>query len=255
MRLFDTHCHVDLYPDYVALIDEVERSQVYTVAVTNTPSVFRQSASLTVGKKFLRTALGLHPQLVGQRHRELDLMFELLGETKYVGEIGLDFVTRDERDRALQRKIFASILDRCAMMGDKVLTIHSRRAAEDVVNMVGASFSGIVILHWFSGSLNVLEKAVSNGYYFSVNPAMVSSSKGQQLINAMPREKLLTESDGPFVTVEGKAARPRDVGQVVGALAGLFDVSPEATASLLFDNFKNALRESEANKHQGILSD
>lgn len=255
MRLFDTHCHIDLYPDYTALIDEVEHSQIYTIAVTNTPSVFRQSASLTAGKKYLRTALGLHPQLVGQRHRELDLMFDLLGETKYVGEIGLDFATRDERDRALQRKIFASILDRCAMLGDKVLTIHSRRAAAEVVDIIGASFSGIVILHWFSGSLNMLEKAVSNGYYFSVNPAMVSSSKGQQLINAMPRDRLLTESDGPFVTVEGKAARPRDVGQVVSALAELFDVSSEAIASLLFDNFKKALKESKANKHQDILSD
>jgi TatD DNase family protein len=255
MRLFDTHCHVDLYPDYTNLIDEVERTKVYTVAVTNTPSVFRQSSSLTAGKKYLRTALGLHPQLVGQRHRELNLMFDLLGETKYVGEIGLDFVTSDEHDRALQRKIFASILDRCAMFGDKVLTIHSRRAAEYVVNIIGASFSGIVILHWFSGSLNVLEKAVSNGYYFSVNPAMVISSKGQQIISAIPRDRLLTESDGPFVTVEGKAARPRDVRKVVSALAELFDMSQEAVAEMLFGNFKNALRESEASKHQGILSD
>ena len=39
MRLFDTHCHLDLYPDYVSVIDQIERARVYTVSVTNAPSV------------------------------------------------------------------------------------------------------------------------------------------------------------------------------------------------------------------------
>src|SRR5713226_7547909 len=99
MRLFDTHCHIDLYTDPAKVISETERAQVLTVAVTNTPSVFRQCASLCEGKKSIRVALGLHPQLVVERHRELDLMFEMLGETRYIGEVGLDFVTKDQRER------------------------------------------------------------------------------------------------------------------------------------------------------------
>ncbi len=94
--LFDTHCHLDLYPDYAALINEIEQEQIYTIAVTNAPSVFRQCATLTRKCKYIRAALGLHPELVMQRFRELDMMIEMLSETRYIGEVGLDYVTRAE---------------------------------------------------------------------------------------------------------------------------------------------------------------
>lgn len=241
MRLIDTHCHVDLYPDYADLIEETERAQVYTVAVTNTPSVFRRCVSLTQGKRFIRTALGLHPQLVRQRHRELDLMLGMLPETKYVGEVGLDFENRDEQERALQQKVFASILERCAASPDKVLTVHSRRAAAEVVDLIGDAYPCKVILHWFSGSRRELEKAVSCGFYFSVNPAMMSSAKGRQIVAAIPRDKLLTESDGPFVTVDNRPARPRDVELVVRGLAELYETTASQVAGMLHDNFRSVL--------------
>jgi len=82
-------------------------------------------------------------------------MFEMLGETRYIGEVGLDFTTKDQRERALQSKVFGSILEHCASFKDKVLTIHSRRAAAEVVNLVGEKYPGTTILHWFSGSLKV----------------------------------------------------------------------------------------------------
>jgi TatD DNase family protein len=241
MRLIDTHCHVDLYRDFAGLIEETESAQVYTVAVTNAPSVFRRCVSLTEGRRFIRTALGLHPQLVGRRHRELDLMLGLLPETKYVGEVGLDFETRDPEERALQRKVFAGILERCADSPDKVLTVHSRRAAAEVIDLIGDSYPCKVILHWFSGSLRELEKAVSHGFYFSVNPAMISSAKGRQIVSAVPRDKLLTESDGPFVTVDGRPARPRDVEVVVRGLADLYASTASQVAGTLYDNFRSIL--------------
>lgn len=241
MRLSDTHCHLDLYPDYAGLIEEVERERIYTVAVTNTPSVFRRCLALTEGRRFIRAALGLHPQLVRQRHRELDLMIEMLGETRYIGEVGLDFVTKDDAERALQKEVFRKVLDRCAASGDKVLTIHSRRAAAEVVGLIGGGYNGTIILHWFSGPHKVLEKAVEQGYFFSVNPAMVLSAKGLELVAAIPRERVLTESDGPFVTVGEKPARPRDVGRVIAELAGIWNVSGDEAASRVHENFRTAL--------------
>jgi len=118
--------------------------------------------------------------LVGTRHRELPLLEELLGETRYVGEAGLDYVTRDPAERARQRQVFATILNCCASHGDKVLTIHSRRAADEVVAMLGADFPGTAILHWFSGSSKTLAKAVAQGCFFSINPAMLESTGGRR---------------------------------------------------------------------------
>jgi TatD DNase family protein len=203
--------------------------------------VFRRCVSLTRGKQFIRTALGLHPQLVKQRHSELALMLDMLSETRYVGEIGLDFETRDEQERSLQRKIFTTILERCADFRDKVLTVHSRRAAAEVVNLIGDDYPCKVILHWFSGSRQELEVAISRGFYFSVNPAMIGSGKGRQIVAAIPRDKLLTESDGPFVTVDNRPARPRDVELVVRGLAELDNSSTAQVVNMLRDNFRRIL--------------
>lgn len=242
MRLIDTHCHVDLYPDYRDLIEEAERAQVYTIAVTNTPSVFRHCLALTEGKRFIRAALGLHPQLVRERHHELGLMSELLGETKYIGEVGLDFTTQDDREKSLQREAFAKILDKCAPFGDKVLTIHSRRAAAEVVDMIGNAYSGKIILHWYSGSPKVLEKALSFGYYMSINTSMITSTKGREIVMKIPRDRLLTESDGPFVKVSGRPARPGDMMLVIEGLAGMWGVEKTHAANTIYENFRGMLK-------------
>jgi len=249
MKLVDTHCHIDLYPDFGRIIDDTERAGVATIAVTNTPSVFRRCVALAQGRKFLRVAVGLHPELVGTRHRELPLLEELLGETRYVGEVGLDYVTRDPTERARQRQVFATILDRCASHGDKVLTIHSRRAADEVVAMLGADFPGTTILHWFSGSSKTLAKAVAQGCFFSINPAMLESAGGRRIIAELPRGRILTETDGPFVTVAGRSAQPRDVGRVIAGLAQLWEMEREAVADLVWSTFVRALTIERRGQH------
>ncbi|MDX6578428.1 MAG: TatD DNase family protein [Blastocatellia bacterium] len=242
IRLIDAHCHVDLYPDYAALIEETEAAGIYTIAVTNTPSVFRHCLALTDGKRFIRTALGLHPQLVRERHSELALMSDLLGQTKYIGEVGLDFVTQDDHERTLQQRVFSKILEECADDGNKVLTIHSRRAAAEVVDMIGDSYPGKIILHWYSGSRNVLERAISYGFYFSINTSMINSAKGRELLNQIPRDRLLTESDGPFVKTNGRAARPSDMVRVIEGLSDILDIDRRQTARRICENFRCVLR-------------
>ncbi len=241
MHLFDTHCHLDLYPDYGDVVEETERNGIYTIAVTNAPSVFRRSAAIAEGKRFIRTAVGLHPELVAKRYQELDLFVELLEETRYVGEVGLDFVIQDHRNREMQIKAFGTILERCANYGNKVITVHSRRATSEVVDMVGYSYAGTVILHWFSGPVKELKKAVENGLFFSINPAMLASEKGRQLVAKIPLDRLLTETDGPFVKIGGRVARPHDVAGVVAGLAKLKNLDPARVANILFDNARNAL--------------
>lgn len=212
--------------------------------MTNTSSVFRRSAMLTRNARFVRTALGLHPERA--REHELALLDTLLDETRYVGEIGLDYVTDDVDDREAQHRVFVTFLDRCASRGNKVLTVHSRRAADDVVAMVGRSFPGAVILHWFSGSLRALKSAVAQGCYFSVNTAMVVSTSGMRLIREMPQERILTETDGPFIMVSGRPARPADIETVVSGLASLWSLDPDEASATILGNFQRALIDREA---------
>jgi TatD DNase family protein len=240
----DTHFHLDLYPSPEQTARQIEDKKVYTIAVTNTPSVFKHTKALTEELKFVRPALGLHPELASERADELGLMLELLPKTRYVGEIGLDYASSSQENKKIQRQVFEKILDKCSSEGGKVLTIHSRQAAQDVVNML-QGFNGTPILHWYSGSKKTLEQALSNGCYFSVNPNMARTKKFERVLSWIPKERLLTETDGPFVEVSERPAEPNDTALVVKQISRVWGVSTRVVREKIFSNFKRLLQETQ----------
>jgi TatD DNase family protein len=242
--LVDSHCHVDLYPDPAAIIKDIERGGVYTIAVTNTPSVFDRLCEIADSARFVRVALGLHPELAAERHLELPLFEARLERTRYVGEVGLDYQTTVETDRATQRRVLTTIIDCCHTARDKIVTVHSRRAADDVVDAFGERFNGHYVLHWYSGSARTLRRAIANGAYVSVNPAMARSERGRSLIADVPRLRILSETDGPFVTVGTKPAVPADVESVLMMLAEMWAVDLAEARRTVYDNFSGLLRDS-----------
>jgi TatD DNase family protein len=241
VKLIDAHCHVDLYADYRLVLAEIEAEGTETIAVTNAPSVFSKFLEICAGTTCVRPAVGLHPELAAVRKRELPLLLDLLHSTQFVGEVGLDYSVSSEEERIEQRKIFGAVLTRCAELGSKVITVHSRRAAADVVALMGPNFPGTLILHWYSGSLGTLDQAVANGCYFSVNPAMARSESGKKIIGRIPSERLLTETDGPFVSVKGQPAHPSDVREVIAYMAGQWHCEVEEAARVVEFNFNRIL--------------
>jgi TatD DNase family protein len=240
-RWVDTHCHLNRYDDSKAVLAETEAACVYTVAVSMTPSEYPALERMTEGLSFVRPAIGLHPTLAQERRGELSMLWRGLAHNRYVGEVGLDYGTEDPSIRRAQRKVFAQILEYCATSGDKVLSVHSRRATTDVISTIGPGYPGRVILHWFSGSFSDLERAVRFGFYFSVNPAMIRAKRGRALIERIPRNRILTETDGPYVKVSGRAARPADVSLVVAALGRLWGVEEDDAQRVVLNNFRELL--------------
>jgi len=240
-RLLDIHCHVDLFEDPQEILQQAENQDIGVVAVTNTPSVFEHTVKLAAGTRYAQPALGLHPQLAEERAAELSLMWQLFDQTRFIGEIGLDYTDSRLDMRRRQKRVFSSILERCEASGDKILIVHSRRAAADVVSAIGGNFRGTVVLHWYSGPNNVLERAIQNGLYFSVNPAMVQSKRGNEIIRMLPPDRVLTETDAPFVSVGREPAKPLDVIKVITRLAIAWGESGERTRSLVMDNYRRCL--------------
>lgn len=241
LPLVDAHCHIDLYPRPLDVLKKAELGKVYTIAVTNAPSVFRYTLESTRESKYVRPALGLHPQLVHMKKHEVRLMRDLLKETRYVGEIGLDYSAKQREDERDQRAVFSTILDMCSEYPDKILSVHSRNAASDVIQAIGADFRGKVILHWFSGTVKELEQAISFGMFFSVNSSMLSSKKGEHLVRRIPPERIITETDGPFTKVAGRPSTPTDIVQVIQRLADIWQLSWEDSQNRVFSNFRNIL--------------
>jgi len=206
--LIDTHFHLDLIKNPEGLIKEINKQKIYTIAVTNLPQLFHNTVKLCEGYTYLRPALGYHPELAHKYNDQISLFKEIVHQTRYIGEVGLDNQKKSNVDFADQKKIFESIIDTCGSIGGKVLTIHSRKAEQQVIDIIGNCFPGKVILHWYSGSLKELERALSYGFYFSINYKMTKSANGKKIIEQIPTERILLETDGPFTMNNNETFTP-----------------------------------------------
>jgi Mg-dependent DNase len=236
----DMHCHLDLYPDPYGEADAITRQKSYVLSVTTTPRAWRGTSDLAGENQRIKTALGLHPQLAKERKQELSLFDKLLPEARYVGEVGLDGGPDCRSFWRDQVEVFDHILASCVKAGGRILTVHSRGAASEVLDSLGKHPGyGVAILHWFSGTQRELSRAIEMGCWFSVGSAMLRSKKGCMLAARMPSDRVLTETDGPFGTVSGNPLKPGECGEAIRALAQLWQVD-EATAQ---ENIVASLRE------------
>ena len=240
--MIDFHCHLDLYRDPSRIVRECAARGMDVLSVTNTPTAWAGTAALADGNERIHTALGLHPQLARERRGELVHFDRLLPQAKYVGEIGLDGSPECLPYWQDQVAVFEHILSACASSGGRILSIHSRRAEEEVLTRLGAlPKAGTPVLHWFSGSRRSLDKAIAIGCWFSVGPTMLAGKRGRGLAQEMPAARILTETDGPFATYEDRPAEPRDVGAATVVLAELWHVSMEEADARLFANLGTLL--------------
>lgn len=238
--LFDTHSHLDLLKSFDYTIEEIEKKKIYTIAVTNLPILYEKLLS-KIDSKYIKPALGFHPELIEQYQKYIPEMWKLLPQARYIGEVGLDFkVGKDSR--VVQTQFFEELIIRCNDLGGKILTVHSRGSANEVISIIGNTFNSKYILHWYSGSLKDLNTALSNGAYFSINYAMVTSSSGQKIIENIPNERLLLESDSPFILINKKPFSTLEVHQIAIKLASLKNINIDEMIKILYSNFKELLK-------------
>lgn len=239
--MHDMHCHIDLYEDPLSTAISAERSGVFTIAVTNLPSAYYSAKPHMQSFKELKLAAGLHPLLARHHSQEEKRLFQkAVNETDYIGEVGLDFSPQGLESKRLQVESFRFVLQ--VLQGrEKIVSIHSRRAESSVLELLAEFGIGPAVLHWFSGSVTVLDQLAKQGHFFSVNSAMVRSKKGQQVAQRIPKERLLTETDGPFVAIGNRPVLPSDVLLVHEWLAGNWRVSVKDVDNQLTQNLEEYL--------------
>lgn len=195
--IIDTHCHFDMMPHPEAYISAKEKAGDIVIGMTNLPSHFKMGFPHVKRYKHIRLALGLHPLLASENKNELPLFNCLLGQTSYIGEIGLDFSkeglsTKDDQVFVL-RKLLEKIKGK-----KKIISVHSRKAENELFDLLCEYNIHNVIFHWYTGPIDLIPSIISKGYYFSINEAMTISNKGRAIIKVIPRNRILTESDAPF---------------------------------------------------------
>ena len=196
-HLHDTHFHLDLQKDKSKAIEDIVKNGIYTIAMTNLPDLYQKELPL-YEQKYIRVALGFHPELVHEYSNKTPIMWENLPKARYIGEVGLDFTGRTFADE--QVAFFSELIERCRDDNNKIISIHSRGAEKEVLDIIGTNFKFSPILHWYSGTINNLKAASERGFYFSVNQSMIRTKKFMQMLEVIPHDKILLETDSPFTS-------------------------------------------------------
>ncbi len=236
LQLSDAHFHLGFVLDLVDFAADAQRARSLIFAASVTPGEYRDAkralrcalnssqakaeATIEAAKgalrraaapsqqaahfPFIKLAVGLHPWWVsadeGCLAEELCAFDGALPETRYVGEVGLDFSKRRIATRNAQLWAFRHIANACAKDGGKVLSIHCVKAYDDVLSILdnsGCFVSCACIFHWFSGSFPQLAQVVDAGCFFSVSARMLETKRGREYAKAIPLQKLLLETDAP----------------------------------------------------------
>lgn len=199
--IYDTHFHLDLTDNMVNLIKEMNTSELNIFAVGTTPRAYHKVKQLCACSSKIYVGLGMHPQLIGSGYDDVMLFKKYFPECHYIGEVGLDFGKEYNKTRHEQIRVFDEIVKMCEQSGGKVISVHSRKSVTKVLEIIGKykmNSNNKYIFHWYTGSLNQLNRVIELGGFFSINPQMLKSKSGIDIVKKIPIERMVLETDAPF---------------------------------------------------------
>lgn len=257
-QFIDTHAHLD-FPELAeqlpAVLDRAGRNGIHKIVTIGIDlSSSQRAVALAQDAPHLYATVGIHPHGARELPGEtLGVLRELARKPKVVaiGEIGLDYY-RDRQPRDVQRKCLIQQLE-LACATNLPAVFHVRDAYEDFLAIV-ADYSRVLrggIVHCFSGNWDVAQKCLALGFYLSI-PGTVTFPKAldqQEVAQRMPLERLLLETDAPFlapVPYRGKVNEPSFLVHTARKIAQLRHCEVEAVAHQTTVNAQTLLRLEES---------
>lgn len=237
--MIDMHCHLDLYKDPLSLIPDVKRRCKYVLVVTTSPRAWQKTKQVFDGIDCIQVALGLHPEILSSKINEIDMLLSNIHQCKYIGEVGIDGSEQYRSSFLVQKDLFRELVLTAEKCGGKIISIHSRNAAKDVLDIIEKNMIySVPILHWFSGTIKELERANRLGCWFSVSPRMLEGRNGKYLVSHIPLSRILPETDAPFTEKRGRPYMPWEAFEIIDTLSEIFHIKSEEIEKKLFTNVK-----------------
>ena len=222
--MIDTHAHLDACADRpAALLRRAREAGIIRVITIGTGiESSREAVALADRHDEVFAAVGIDPHQAGdQEAQRIDELRELFTHERAVavGETGLDFY-RELAPRAAQRRLFEEQLALASELG-KPVVIHNRDADRETAEVL-ATFDGTVVLHCFS-SPGLLEPALDRGYYvsFAGNVTYPKADALRAAAKRVPAERILAETDSPYLAPQPRRGRPNEPAHVVHTVAAL----------------------------------
>ncbi len=259
MKFVDAHIHLS-DPEYngkiPTLIEEAKLAGIVAI-VSNSMNLETSKANLKLAEeqpRLVYAALGIHPWNANQLapnelEQTIDFILQNGVDNKKVvaiGEIGLDpqYAKRKEQ-KELQTKVFHEML-RLAEKLTLPVIVHSRWSTPKILEILPSYHLQPVLWHWYSGPTDQLPKIIQRGDYVSEGPPTVFSTRIQEIVQLVPLENLLTETDGPVryygQPFKDKLTTPAFLPQVIKAISEIKRKKEEDVAGQVLNNFTNLFK-------------
>jgi TatD DNase family protein len=255
--LIDSHCHLDYFteaerPDVVARAAAAGVGEMVTIGTTLAQS--RELPALAEAQPSVWCTVGVHPHHAGEAGIPTPEVIAAMTEHPRVigiGESGLDYFY-DRAPRDVQQESFRAHI-RAARLAGLPLAIHARDADDDITHILyderdkGGEFA--FLLHCFSSGRKLAEAAVDAGGYVSFSGILTfpKSHELREIARDLPAERLLVETDAPYlapVPFRGKRNEPGHVVHTAKVLAAVRGLEPKALADLTTRNFRHLFRKA-----------
>ena len=249
MRLFDTHAHYDSGAFNADRLEVLASMPEQGVELILNPGCeldsSRTAVALAERFPFVYAAVGVHPSDCGPwEDGWLDTLRSLAGQPKVkaVGEIGLDYYWKDNPDHDFQKKVFHAQLELAEELKLPVI-VHDREAHHDCLEVVRAHPNVTGVYHCYSGSLEDAKTLVKLGWFLSFTGVVTykNARKSLEVISWLPMDRLMVETDSPYLTPEPFRGQRNDsskVYRVAETIAQVKEMEPEEVARITLENGK-----------------
>ena len=245
--MIDSHCHLDHEPLFSNLNQVLLRSKETGIekilTICTTKESFKNILNIIQSDSMIYGTFGIHPHESSKNIltkeeilKEISLNKKIIG----VGETGLDFYYNNS-DKDSQIKSFKSHID-AAVQLNIPLIVHSRNAENETYELLKRSKCLKILMHCFTGSDSFAENLIPLGAYFSASGIITfSNSKSlQETFKKIPLDKLLIETDSPFlapVPMRGKKNEPSYIQYTLDKLADLKNINKSKLDKITTNNF------------------
>ena len=247
--LFDTHAHYDdeaFDEDRETLLGSMPEKGVGLIVNPGcTVETSRQAVAMAKQYDYIYAAVGIHPENCGDfAQSDIDTLRTLAQHDKAVaiGEIGLDYYWEENPPREWQQMVLRKQMALAAELNLPVI-IHDREAHADTLAIVKEFPQVRGVFHCYSGSVEDARTLLKMGWMLSFNGAITfkNARKAPEVIAEIPMERIMIETDSPYLTPVPHRGKRNDSGfvrLVAEKIAEIKGITPEEVEQITFDNGK-----------------
>ncbi|MDP6420741.1 MAG: TatD family hydrolase [SAR202 cluster bacterium] len=247
--LIDAHSHVDRYDRVgdgalASALAEIAERKIFTVSNSMDLPSYERGLEIAEMCDLVLPIFGVHPWNAQHYVNRLDDLAGAIQQTPMIGEVGLDFHFVKERSTYPDQATVLEFFLAEAKKQEKLIQLHTKGAEREVLALLDRYELPSVIVHWYSGPLDILRQMVARGFYFTMGIEVLHSDHIQDIVREIPSGRLLTETDnpgGPRAYIGG-AGTPSLLDEVILGIARATSRTLQEVEDTVESNFLELIR-------------